>query len=126
MNNNYRAWDVEEERMYYNRAPYLYITNEGALKLDPQLKQDRYYFIEKELVITQSTGMLDILAREIFVGDIVQGQSRLQEDWTVKQEVIFHNGCFMFGNWNAHEYFNKHAEIMIIGNKFESPKLISK
>jgi hypothetical protein len=61
--------------------------------------------------------------KEIYEGDIVSGINRISGD-EVPQKVTFLNGCFMFGNWNAHEYFNKHQFITVIGNIYDNPELL--
>ncbi|MEK5133180.1 YopX family protein [Bacillus sp. FSL W8-0645] len=30
----------------------------------------------------------------------------------------------MFGVWNAHEYFNKHQHIEVVGNIYQNPDLL--
>lgn len=73
----------------------------------------------------QYTGLNDKNDKEIYEGDIVQGRYRGYEMQNVPQKVTFLNGCFMFGNWNAHEYFNRHQEIEVIGNIYENLELLN-
>ena len=61
--------------------------------------------------------------KKIFEGDIVTGINRITEE-EIPQKVTFLNGCFMFGNWNAHEYFNKHQFITVVGNIYDHPELM--
>jgi len=61
--------------------------------------------------------------KEVYEGDVVRGTNRISED-VILQKVTFLNGCFMFGNWNAHEYFNKHQFIEVVGNIYEHPELM--
>lgn len=78
----------------------------------------------KEVELLQYTGLKDKNGKNIFRGDIVIGRNR-RTDWKERNEkVTFLNGCYMFGNWNAHEYFNGHAEIEVIGNIYENPELL--
>ncbi|GIN42731.1 MULTISPECIES: YopX family protein [Bacillus] len=85
-------------------------------------------FIDCELIGRyEYTGLKDKNMREIYEGDIVQGSHRSQRDdeiILIEQQVHFLNGCYMFGNWNAHEYFNKHRNIEVIGNIYQNPNLL--
>lgn len=74
--------------------------------------------------LMQYTGLNDKNGKEIYEGDFVKGTHRIDEDWTLQYQTIFRNGCFMFGGWNTHEFFNKFQNIEIIGNIYENPELI--
>lgn len=112
---NFRAWEKNLKEIipvhnidFVNRM----INTESAWRL----------FAEIELM--QYTGLKDKNDKEIFESDITSGRNR---SWDLKarnEQVTFLNGCFMFGNWNAHEYFNKHQEIEVIGNIYENPELL--
>lgn len=74
--------------------------------------------------VSQFIGLLDKNDVEIYESDIVQGKNRMHEDWVINQKVHYIKGCFMFGNWNAHEYFNKHTEIEVVGDIYTNPELL--
>ena len=76
--------------------------------------------------VGQYTGLKDRNGKEIYESDIVKGAHRSNEEWAQLQKVTYFNGCFMFGNWNAQEYFNKHTHIEVIGNIYDNPELLAK
>lgn len=91
-------------------------------RLDCGLCEDHYERADVEVM--QFTGLKDKNGREIYGGDVVKGYNRVFENVSYRYEVAFLNGCYMFGNWNAHEYFNKHQEMEVIGNIYENPELL--
>ncbi|MEC1118513.1 YopX family protein [Bacillus safensis] len=87
---------------------------------------DEYSLADKSLkAVRRYTGLKDKNGREIYEGDIVRGSLRLHEDVDpIMRKVCMHNGCYMFGVWNAHEYFNKHQHIEVVGNIYQNPELL--
>lgn len=73
--------------------------------------------------VGQYTGLKRMNGVEIYDGDLVQGFNRLWEV-VVVENVHYWNGCFMFGNYNAHEFLNKHQHIEVIGNVYENKELL--
>jgi hypothetical protein len=112
----FRVWDLVEEEMMYENAMDNYIINTGEDGYFHLLRVARFFPM-------QYVGLKDKYDMEIYEGDIVQGKHR-NYDWTIPQKVTFLKGCFMFGNWNAHEYFNNHTDITVLGNGYEDPELL--
>lgn len=90
-----------------------------------------------EFELLEFTGLKDRIvrkdgseAKEIYRCDIIKALNRNYDCEDNKEkyfelfEVTYLNGCYMFGNWNAHEFFNKFIYIEDLGSKFENPKLL--
>lgn len=73
--------------------------------------------------VMQYTGLKDKNDNEIYEGDIYKAINRNFES-EVRGKITYLHGCYMFGNWNAQEFFNKHQHIEVIGNIYQNPNLL--
>lgn len=113
----FRAWYFVTEKAY--------VANVIDFKNNEIELQDDDGIINAALdtvTLMQYTGVKDVNGRGIYDGDITKGLNRLWEVEVV-EKVHYWNGCFMFGNYNAHEFLNKHQHIEVIGNIYDNPQL---
>lgn len=128
----FRVWDKEDKRIITHEQEFtpLKVTNIGVFKLDPCLKENRWILINKDrFEFMEYTGLnYRVNNKEIYECDIIKALNRNYDnednwrDYFQTFEVTYLNGCWMFGNYNAHEFFNKYMYIEVIGNKFEGIK----
>jgi len=123
----YRAWIKNSNRM------------ERCVEVNPFYVGDcdRFHWKHDEVELMQYIGLKDRIVRkdcseskEIYEHDIVKALNRNydceddREDYFQLFEVTYLNGCYMFGNWNAHEFFNRFMHMEVLGNIFENPELL--
>jgi uncharacterized phage protein (TIGR01671 family) len=116
----FRAWIKNKNRI------------ENCIEVNPFYVGDcdRFHWKHDEVELMQYVGLKDKNDKEIYEGDIIKALNRNydcednKEDYFQLFEVAYLNGCYMFGNWNAHEFFNKFMYIEAMGNKFENPDLL--
>lgn len=124
--NKFRVWHKElKQWMNYDE---IFIDQEGEVFIIEERSWAYQSYMHKERVTEQVTvvnytGLKDKKNnKEIFDGDVIKAVS--YSGYETRNEVTFLNGCWMFGNWNAHEFFNRHQYIEVIGNIYENPKLL--
>ncbi len=120
-----RAWDKVEKRMMNvfcmngldTAIPYAGLVHE---------KTHCFKYFE-EIILMQCTGLKGDDGALIMESDIVEAwDTRCGDDekvW-IRIKVHYLNGCFMFGNWNAHEFMNRFRGRKIIGNIYENLALM--
>ncbi|MBU8970336.1 YopX family protein [Bacillus altitudinis] len=114
----FRAFEKHSQRMFYNVQSGIYMDPDEFESFNDILGLARYK-------VMQFTGLKDKNGDEIYEGDVVQGSLRLHGDVDpIMRKVCMHKGCYMFGVWNAHEYFNKHQHIEVVGNIYQNPDLL--
>ncbi|MHB8122632.1 MAG: YopX family protein [Desulfuromonadaceae bacterium] len=79
---------------------------------DPDMFRDRF-------IIEQFTGI-----HETYDGDIVEAFEHGDSDRRVVLKVHWLNGCWMFGNWNAHEFLSRFRMVKVIGTIHNNPELL--
>lgn len=149
----FRAWDKLHNRMWHGgeegeseKDGYTFQTyfKDGILKaviyksIDVGILSGELVE-EIELPILEYIGLNDRIvrkdgseAKEIYRCDIIKALNRNydcednKENYFQLFEVTYLNGCYMFGNWNAHEFFNRFMYIENLGSKFENPELLEK
>jgi hypothetical protein len=146
-----KAWDKIHNRMWYGgqegeseKDGYTFQTyfKDGELKAvifrELNVGSELGNYVEEiELLLMEYIGLHDRIvrkentkAKEIYRCDIIKALNRNYDCEDNKEkyfqlfEVTYLNGCYMFGNWNAHEFFNRYIYIEDLGSKFENPKLL--
>lgn len=128
MRPKFRAWDTTNKEMFKDTFA---ITESGHVVVVEQesvASSPDYVFVD-HLVIMQSTGLKDKNGKEIFEGDVVR-QVRTQP--TTENEVIIGVVTMLEGAWLivndneqlASDLWSETDENEIIGNSYETPKLL--
>lgn len=123
----FRAWDKKENKMYHNVGvvgSFIILEHEQSGYDFYEIDLNLYDNMTDDYHIMQYTGLRDRNGIEIYEGDIVIGLRRIYDDY-FHEKVTYLNGCYMFGGFNAHEYFNKHQQIEVIGNVYDNPDLLN-
>ena len=124
----FRAWDSVEKKF----VEHFFITDNGLICNMEKPTSDCKLLIpieKSELILMQSTGLLDKNNKEIFEGDVVR-QVRTQP--TTENEVIIGVVTMIEGAWlimNDNEQLASYLwsetdENEIIGNIYENPELL--
>lgn len=117
LRNMLRFWHKEDKEFIVpSHKGWIYEATNGQMYADGMNVTNR-------IEIIRYTGLKDKNDKAICEGDNVKGLKRGYDDEWHTVKVFEHNGCFMFGVWNAHEFFNRFQLIEIIGNEFENPNL---
>lgn len=115
----FRAWNTGTERI----APVITLVTGAYVKV-PSFEYGRTEEWDKEVtVLMQYTGLKDKNGKEIYEGDVLQGQ-----DFPTTQ-VHFNDGGFALtkgahGEQLLHRWVVSHFEMEIIGNIYENPELL--
>ena len=87
----FRCWDTENKRMVYPDGVFHFIANGKLFKLDPLIREDRYFDMGLDVKIMQFTGLVDKERNDVYEGDffLIDGVALI---------VIFEDGKYCFDN----------------------------
>lgn len=122
----FRVWDKENKEMLKVQELDFADTFYGG-RLAIRTDQYNDYFDLEDMILMQYTGLKDKNGKEIYEGDIIRATKRTDLELNYHNfKVFMHNGCYMFGNYNAHEFFDKFNFKEVIGNIYENKDLLEK
>lgn len=122
----FRVWDNENKEMLKVQELDFEDTFYGG-RLAIRTDQYNDYFDLEDMILMQYTGLKDKNGKEIYEGDIIRATKRTDLELNYHNfKVFMHNGCYMFGNYNAHEFFDKFNFKEVIGNIYENKDLLEK
>jgi hypothetical protein len=116
----FRAWDKKNKIMLYDRED-ICITGNGLVLFDwgNNAPNERYERTDN-FIIQQSTGLFDKNGKEIFEGDILGINERV--------DVKYEDGSFRVYGYPITEWLSKielrHIDSSVVGNIYEDEKLI--
>lgn len=121
----YRAWDSVEKKF----VEHFFITDNGLICNMEKPTSDRKLLIpieKQELILMQSTGLVDKNGKEVFVGDIIKCTRGCLHEVYIEKEyggtycggmpAVYLKGLREGYAWTEHEE--------IIGNIYENPELL--
>ena len=121
----YRAWDSVEKKV----VEHFFITDNGLICNMEKPTSDSKLLIpieKSELILMQSTGLVDRNGKEVFIGDIVKCTRGCLHEVYIEKEyggtyfggmpAVYLKGLREGYAWTEHEE--------IIGNVYENPELL--
>lgn len=119
----FRCWDTENKRMVYPDGVFHFIANGKLFKLDPLIREDRYFDMGLDVKIMQFTGLVDKEGNEIYEGDIVECYDHPTDVESTTGAVEFQHGYYNVNGHPLHDYGT--AWTKVIGNIYQHKHLIN-
>ena len=120
----YRAWDTTNKEMFKDTFS---ITESGQVVVVEQedvMCPPDYVFVDN-LVIMQSTGMVDRNGNIIFEGDIVKMAKDVYSEPTYYEVVRHYGGAYRLeSKQHGCELWLRHTDCEVVGNVYENPELL--
>ena len=120
----YRAWDTTNKEMFKDTFS---ITESGQVVVVEQedvMCPPDYVFVDN-LVIMQSTGMVDRNGNIIFEGDIVKMSKDVYSEPTYYEVVRHRGGAYRLeSKQHGCELWLRHNDCEVMGSVYENPELL--
>ncbi|HEW2306634.1 TPA: hypothetical protein V0M83_000652 [Streptococcus pneumoniae] len=120
----YRAWDNVEKKF----VEHFFITDNGLIyNMEKPTSSFKFPIpIEKsELILMQSTAMVDRDGRIIFEGDIVKMAKDVYSEPTYYEVVRHHGGAYRLeSKQHGCELWLRHTDCEVVGNVYENKELL--
>lgn len=117
----FRAWLKKEQKMdnYIDHISWLedelYCIGDGIT----------YMVSAEDLVLMQSTGLVDKNGKEIFEGDIVKMSKDVYSEPTYYEIVRHRGGAYRLeSKQHGCELWLRHTDCKVVGNIYENPELL--
>ena len=124
MTPKFRAWDTTNKEMFKDTFS---ITESGQVVVVEQedvMCPPDYVFVDN-LVIMQSTDMVDRDGKEIFEGDIVKMAKDVYSEPTYYEVVRHRGGAYRLeSKQHGCELWLRHTDCEIVGNVYENKELL--
>lgn len=120
----FRAWDTTNKEMFKDTFS---ITESGQVVVVEQedvMCPPDYVFVDN-LVIMQSTGLVDKNGKEIFEGDIVKMAKDVYSEPTHYEVVRHYGGAYRIeSKQHGCELWLRHTDCEVVGNVYENKELL--
>lgn len=120
----FRAWDTTNKEMFKDTFS---ITESGQVVVVEQedvMCPPDYVFVDN-LVIMQSTGLVDKNGKEIFEGDIVKMAKDVYSEPTHYEVVRHYGGAYRLeSKQHGCELWLRHTDCEVVGNIYENKELL--
>jgi len=125
----YRAWDVLAEKMIDEILMISFVRKEiigkfrnGSTSVPLKFKDERN---GEDVILMQSTDMVDRNGNVIFEGDIVKMAKDVYSEPTYYEVVRHHGGAYRLeSKQHGCELWLRHTDCKVVGNVYENPELL--
>ncbi|HEM4739798.1 TPA: hypothetical protein U1151_002159 [Streptococcus suis] len=116
----FRAWDKIRNRI--SEVERIYIDTKGVCLRD---ENGEYWRRFDDVILMQSTGLVDKNGKEIFEGDVVKLKYTVLSDYEFFKVTRFRGGSWRIDNrQRGSELWLRNEDCEVIGNIYENPELV--
>ena len=129
MKPRFRAWDVLAEKMIdeilmisFVRKEIIGKFSDGSTSVPLKFEDERN---GEDVILMQSTGLVDKNGKEIFEGDIVKMSKDVYSEPTYYEVVRHYGGAYRLeSKQHGCELWLRHTDCEVVGNVYENKELL--